>query len=352
MWAQSALFLHRFRFPVYALFAVVVLAAAWLVPQADPLRLAVAVTGGFAVALALCRNFALALAAALAPLPGILCFGTSAYAVTIAFTILAATAFGNAMLNEENPLAVLPGPLKALGGTVLFALLWSLHTPVQLPSLLGASASSAIFLPALALSLHPGEAARTRANRQREALLRASAFMAPITEPRWSLSLSGVGLVLAVLAFFQITAKPPLFDGLAALAAGLILWGLARDVRVGLAGLAAAGLLLLFTGGVSGALLLFLFVAAVLGEAMTAWRGAGEGMSAALTRALEDHAPSILFAALAAAIAAGARSGAWGALHAGLGMMAALILFPAFAGALHHLFPPRRSVEDIYRSGA
>ena len=111
-------------------------------------------------------------------------------------------------------------------------------------------------------------------------------------------------------------------------------------------------MLLLFTGGVNGALLLFLFFAGVLGEAVSAWRGAGETTPMAWTRALEDHAATILFAGVAAASAAGFRGGVTATLHAGLGLIAALILFPAFAGALHHVFPPRRSVEELYRSNA
>ena len=152
----------------------------WFIPQTEPIRLALAVTSAFLVALARLRHFGLALAAALAPLPGIFWFGTSAYALTIAFTILAAAAMGDAALKEENPLAPLRRPLLALAASVLFSLVWSLHAPVQLLSLLAAAAAAVIFLPLLALTVDWNEAARARGNRQREALLRASVLILPL----------------------------------------------------------------------------------------------------------------------------------------------------------------------------
>jgi hypothetical protein len=225
-----------------------------------------------------------------------------------------------------------------------------LHAPVQLTALLAASLATAFCLPAVLLSVPVGEDAMTRGNRQREALLRLFGFAARIAEPRWSLSLAGVGLVLAVLAHFQIARQVPVFDWLSGLAIAAIAFALCRDGRSALAALAASALLLLFTGAVSGAQLLFLLFALGLGGVVAGWRDAGESEIMAWTRTIEDHGASVLFAGLAAMIAATLRGGAPAALHAFFGLAAALILFPAFAGSLHHLFPRRRRVEDIYRS--
>lgn len=196
------------------------------------------------------------------------------------------------------------------------------------------------------------EDAIARGNRQRENLLRLSGFAACLAQPRWCLSLSGAGLVLAVLGYFQIAVRPPNFDGLAALAAGLIIVLLTRDGRAALAGVMSSGLLLLFTGGVGEALLLFLFFALVLVRSAAAWRGAGEATAMAWARTIEDHGATLLFAGVAAAIAASLDGGVPAGRYAGFAVIAALLLFPAFTGALYDLFPPRRSVEDIYGSSA
>ena len=341
--------IHRFRFPLFLLFAAANAAALYFVPQAEPLNLALSALGGFLAALARFRHAGLALVSTLAPLPGILWFGPSGYALCIAFAILMAAAWSDARLKEENPRSATLAIAPALAGPLIFSLLWSLHAPVQLPSLLGASGATLICLPLLLMTLGFGESAIARGNRQREALLRFSVLFARIAEPRWGLSLSGVGLVLAVLGYFQIAARPAPFDWLAAPVACLILAAATRDIRAGLAALAAAGLLLLFSGGVNGSLLIFLLFALALGQA---WRGAGDSVELAWTRALEDHAATILFAGVAAMIAALPRGGVGAALHAGFGVIAALILFPAFTGALHRIFPRRRSVEELYRSSA
>jgi hypothetical protein len=342
--------LHGLRFPAFLLFAASILSALHYVPQASPLALDLAALAGVVVALARLRHWGLALAAALAPFPGVLWFGTSAYALIIAFAILTTAAYGDALLKGEDGAAALWQPVPALGGTLLFAFLWSLHVPVQLQSLMATSAATIVALPVLALAVHFDEDAVVRGNRQRETSLRLFAFAARIAEPRWSLALSGAGVVLAVLGYFQIALRPPVFDWLAAAVIALIVFGLMRDGRGALAAMAASALLLLFIGGVGGALLLFLLFALSLGRAVAAWRRQGESDAMSWVRAIEDQGATILFAGLAAVIAAIPRGGLVAALHASFGLAAALILFPAFAGALHTLFPPRRRVEELYGS--
>jgi hypothetical protein len=346
MRGKMAPVLYGLRFLTVLLFAAATIAALYNVPQPLPWAPVLAALGVFGLALSRLRNAGLALATAVAPLPAILWFGTSAYALMLAFAMLTTAAYGDALLKEENGLAAFARPLPALAGTLLFAILWSLHAPVQLKSLMAIAAATIVSLPGLVLTVRINEDTVTSGNRQRETALRIFALVARIAEPRWSLALSGAGVVLAVLGYFQIARQPPLFDWLAAPLAAAILLVLTRDVRGAVAALAASALLLLFAGGVSGALLLFLLFALVLG------RAAGESETLAWTRAIEEQGATILYAGLAAMIAAVPRGGPAAALHACFGLIAALILFPAFSGALHVAVPRRRSVEELYRSNA
>jgi hypothetical protein len=332
------------------LFAGAILAALYFSPQPDPWALALAGLGGFVVALSYLRHAGLALAAALAPFPGILWFGNSAYALIVGFSLLATGAYADALLKGADAPVALAKPFPALAGSLLFAILWSLHVAVQLQSLLATAAATILFLPALVLTVRVDEDAITRGNRRRETALRFFAFAARLAEPRWSLALSGAGLVLGVLGYFQILHQPPVFDWLAAPVVGGLVLALTRDVRCAFAALAAGALTLLFTGGVSGALMLFLLFALTLGRAAALWRRLRDCETLAWTRAIEDHGAGIAFAGLAAMIAAVPRGGPAAALHAGIGLAAALILFPAFAGALHALMPRRRKIEELYRA--
>jgi hypothetical protein len=340
------------RFLVYLLFTSAILAALYFVPQPEPAALALAGLGGFAVALTHLRHTGLALAAALAPFPGILWFGNSAYALVIAFCLLSASDYADALLKGQDAPAALAKPFPALAGTLGFAILWSLHLAVQLQSLLAASAAAFLFLPALVLTQQFDEDAVVRGNRRREKALQFFSFAVRIAEPRWSYALTGAGLILAVLGFFQIVRLPPLLDWLAAPVAGAIVLVLTRDGRDAVAATAAAALVLLFTGSVGGALLLFLLFALTLGRAAALWRRLRESETLAWTRAIEDHSAAILFAGLAAMITAVPRGGPPAALHAGIGLVAALILYPAFSRVLHALLPRRRNLEELYRASA
>ncbi len=141
-----------------------------------------------------------------------------------------------------------------------------------------------------------------------------------------------------------------MLDWLAAPVAGVLLFAFTRDAHAAVAAGFAAALVLLFSGGVGGPLLLFLLFALGLGRAVTAYCQRGETTEMATRRAIEDQGSTILFAGLAAVIAALPRGGIYAGLYAGVGLIAALILFPAFAGALRRIFPARRSVEDMYRA--
>jgi hypothetical protein len=205
-------------------------------------------------------------------------------------------------------------------------------------------------LPPLALSAGFGEEALVRGNRQREKTFRLLAWFSSIAQPRWSISLSGVGVVLAALGYFQIAIKPPAFDWLAAPLMGALILAFTADIYATVAAMAASALLLLFSGGLGGALLLFLLFAIYLERSSSVFRGQGGDAVMAARRAIEERGSAILFAGLAAMIAASSRGGVVAAVHAGCGLIAALIFFPAFTGMLRAIFPARRSIEDIYRT--
>jgi len=349
MSGETALFFHRLHIPVLLICAVLALSAALAVPQPQPLLLAAAILGGFAMAYARLQHFSLALAASLAPLPGILWFGPAAYPLCIAFAILMAADYGRALLKGENLYAALSRALLPLLGTLLFALCWSLLVPVPLASLLASATATALCLPPLALGVSYGEDAIVRGNRSREKMQRLFTFAGGIAEPRWSLSLTGIGVVLAMLGSFQISWQPPLLDWLGAPVAGLLLFAFTRDWHVALGGALAAALVLLFSGG-AGALPLFLLFALSLSRAISAYRQRGEDILMSTRRAMEDQASTILFAGLAAIIAVAATGGVLAGVQAAVGGIAALVLFPAFAGSLRWLFPARRSMEEMYRA--
>ena len=352
MSGKMAPFFFALRVLILLLFTAAILAGLYFVPQPDPFALVLAALGAFGVALVNLRHTGLALAAALAPLPAILWFGNSAYALIIAYSLLSAAAYADALLKGESAPAALAKPFPALAGTLLLALAWSLHVAVQLQGLLATAAATILFLPLLMVAAGFDENAVVRGNRWRETSRRVFAFAARMAEPRWSLALTGAGAVLAVLGFFQVARQPPLFDWLAAPLAGALVLVLTRDGRGAVAALAAASLVLLFTGGVGGALMLFLLFALTLGRAAAAWRHLGETDTLAWMRGIEDRGAGILFAGLAAMIAAAPRGGLAAAIHAGIGLIAALILYPAFSGALYRLVPRQRGVEELYRINA
>lgn len=115
--------------------------------------------------------------------------------------------YGDALLKEYNPYAALTRAMLPLLGTLVFALLWSLSASLQLESLLAAAAATALCLPPLALGVSYGEDAIIRGNRLREKTLRLFTFAGHLAEPRWSVSLTGAGVVLVVLAGFRSPAN-------------------------------------------------------------------------------------------------------------------------------------------------
>ena len=186
---------NSLRLVLIFFFGSVFLAALHLGHLPDPKPMALAMGGAFALALLRLRHVALALATVIAPLPGILLFGPSAYALSLAASLLMAANYADARLQDQNGLAALFRPVPALVITVIFAFGWALHAPVRQESLTAASLCVIFFLPGFALASGFNENAIARGNRFREIQLRFFSLAAGMAQPRWCIALSGAGLV-------------------------------------------------------------------------------------------------------------------------------------------------------------
>ncbi len=345
----SASLMYRMRFALLLVFAAVMLAALLTNPHPPATALGLAVLAGLLPALALLRQAGLALGATLSALPGALWLGAAAYPLCLAFAVLLAAAWRDSVLMEKKRPGV--GPVFAgLAGAMLLALAW--YTRQPLAALAASALSAAVFVPVFARGFPMGDLAITRGNRQREAWARLMASGTRITEPRWGISLAASGVVLAVLAWTRITPSPPLLDVLAMPAAAAIVFLLTRDMRAALGGLGAAGLVLLFTQNVGAPLLLFVLLAGTLARAVFLRHRVLEPWRLGWSRALEEQGIALLCAGLAAILAMGVLEGLFAGLRMGCGLVAALLLFPAFTSALHAIWPPRRSVEELYKASA
>lgn len=275
------------------------------------------------------RHLLLALAIALAPLPGALFllaahgaplpvygFGAAASAFMAAGVLRARIAN---TVPDWTPL------LLAAGAGSLLMLLqnWTLGMGFA-----GASLCALAGAAVLGASRFD-EDVIARANRQQERWAFLVEGWGRVAETRWAWALSGAGLTLvvigvfrpALLSFADVTGEAFLL---------LTLLGTTRDWRAALAAALVGALLLLFAPGLPQ----FGFLVLPLGMRM-AGREQGELVSAL------DRAGGLMLAGLA-----GLTAISWAALGA---VLAGLILFPALTAVLHRMFTPRRSIEQLYR---
>jgi hypothetical protein len=161
--------------------------------------------------------------------------------------------------------------------------------------------------------------------------MRALEFAGQIALPRWALALSGIAVVMAALAWFQLPPETaPAFPGFVVMAATTFLLG--RDWRAALSAALCAALLWLFH---LDAGLPFLAVPVLLlagaarlreEEGSESWRSALEEWAAPLVFAMMG---GVLLMALTAAIPFWL-TGAWGTAT----VVTALVFFPALTAAL------------------
>jgi hypothetical protein len=240
----------------------------------------------------------------------------------------------------------------------------------------------AVLQPALFGRRTWGEEFVARHNRAREWREGALRLIAAMVRPRWAYALTGSAIILFSLAlldggaqgmgrdlpmtmlwrargaeFGALGAALVLAGGLATgdwrsalalalssvLAGGVAAW---LSVHAGQPVTDAAPLSGLALGAASSGGLVML-------SAIAAYRRFGDEVDLAFSRALGDCAAAILAAGAAFALTALALAPAFpaartAAIFAGAAMLVALLLAPLFLSILHDLFPPRRSMEELY----
>jgi hypothetical protein len=349
MTAKLAPLFLRYRYGLVALLAASLIAG--YVHHPPSVRLAAAFVLTACVALAQLRYRRLAILVALAPLPGLAWFAPNDYPFGVALAALMAAGLTERLLKgrtEEEAFMALFAPLPALLGAMMVALCWAVWGKADVIALFFASLSVLLALPTGAIFLPFGERFHVAANRAREMRAPWGRVLADLAQPRWSFSLCGIALVFAVLALFEITGRPPPADWIGCILIGLVLHGVARDWRVGSAGLLSSALLLLYGRGMTPSLLLFALLALFLARATQ--QAEVRDKIAAWARALEDCAVPVFFAGIGAALSAAALNGLAQGVEVVAALLTALLLFPALTMAQLHLLPARRSVEELYKN--
>ena len=345
------------------------------------------------------RHFFLALAAALAPLPGLVWAGilavpasqteVLAYAFAIALCLFQAGSVADRVSQGEDGKTAaaaalaevfVPAGLTAVMLSVIL-LLWFVHQPegagIAAAQLMFAGLSGLTVLPLAASGLNYSETFLEQFSRRREARGRVMESMAMVAVPRWGTSFAGIALVFSVLGFFgamemvrstEFLCQPLLWAASAAviflggyvtgggwrsalsLLAAFItvvtcgLWALA-ELRVPVS---ASELLELHLAASSG-----LLAALALMAQAERNRRAGDHPLVGLLRAIEKNGIGFFYGAMAglASLAPLAFSvPEWPALAVTIlvGALAAGIFAPAFMTLSEVAFPRRRTLEEVF----
>jgi hypothetical protein len=261
-----------------------------------------------------------------------------------------------------------------------FALVPFAHAACIAALFIVASVLVSVFALIWAAALFPyGENFIARSNRQRERMEHVVDRIVGVTVPRWAFSVSGIALVCAVLSgfgwrAFAITVfvmEPQLtFAGMAGatllIAAVLTIGDLRLLAALFLALLLEASLgLWALAGGHSSMdpliaemfFLVLAFAAApafVFAAEVRKSLHAGDGMAAALTRALLRQCPVVAFTAVVAVVlllpmALSATGLAWPLAITAAAPFATLLVLPALATAIETLIPRRATIEARYK---
>jgi hypothetical protein len=226
-------------------------------------------------------------------------------------------------------------------------------------------------VPAASLHLTYDESFVSRLNRALEWRTRAAFGASLVAVPRWGLSVSGIGVVGAVLGCFGAQSllmrsglALPVMLGLGVLLSWALTWrwraalgvlfALVVTTLIGFWGwsqLRSSGLLDAISLIESLAIGFALIVAVVARE-----RADSASLGPSVTRllAIEESSAAVVLAALAAIIVALFASGGRElASIVGVGAaMAALLISPAAATALEAVFPRRKTVTELYGNHA
>jgi len=366
------------------------------VSEGDFLELVVPLPFTFALAYGLTRHLLLAAIAAIAPTAGILwgdtiglIFGVplAAPSLAVAFGVVLSFVFADCVVaraldGDDTRSAARTAAMASwrplLGGAVIaFAMLavavrdpWfrqiSLSTFLQLA---GSGVAAVAMLWAAAPYFVFSEESVTRLNRVRETRTRRAYTISLISMPRWGLSVSGIGLVAAVLGFFG--AEDTLGAGgwavltvlLLALLLSFSLSGRWRNALALVFSVAVSALLgfwswtELASSGMPDVIVLIEAVAVSFGLMLALVSrerslGATHNDSVARLLAVEELTMPVVYIALAMivpTIMLGSSGGLAAVALAG-GVACALLLGPAATTALEALVPRRKSVTELYGS--
>jgi hypothetical protein len=205
----------------------------------------------------------------------------------------------------------------------------------------------------------------THANRTRETWDRGLNWLAFIVQPRWGWSVSGIGLVFAVLGLFSghPNGQSMPFDvwvlGVTAALFVTITCLATRDLRRMIAFCLTAAVLFCFARWMDqgrmlagGDFWLALALAALPALAVAARSAAfardGDNAAVATLRSFDVFAAPISFFCLGAAVVMVVLGLVLEAILVLCGSLVALLVFPALTAAIFDLFPPRVSL-DAYR---
>lgn len=273
----------------------------------------------------------------------------------------------------------LPAHAAMLAAVVLpLALLFDKGNLARMTALSVAMVTLVTFLaamyavPALLSLIAFDEANIAELNRVREKRTARAYWVSMVAVPRWGTSVSGIGLVFAVLAYFSSEAEfigglsqflvPTVAAGVVFLGAGFASSGSWREAAaVFLAGcwillfqfafsvrIPGAGVFLPF--GSLTVIAISLLATLSLSTRARQLRGAGDDPAVARLKSVEEGAIAITFATLGALAALVL----WPRMDIGalfllvVGALAAMVLTPALATALEMALPRRRSVEELY----
>jgi hypothetical protein len=374
---------------VAAIFALPLLSASEWLELALPLPVI------FAFAFALTRHVPLAAAATLAPASGViwgealgLLFEAPLAAPSLAIGFGAALALiyadsvaARALEGDEARAAARAAAIAAwrplLGGIVLtFAMLsvvvrdpWFRQISLSAFLQFSLAGVAAIVLPTCAAGFFTfSEGFVTRLNRVRETRTRNAYPVSLISMPRWGLSVSGIGLVAAVLGFFgaeQMLEDSGFAVPIILLLAFLLSFGLSGRWRnalalsfavsvTGLVGfwswteLGSHGLLDVIVMIEAVAIGFTLMLSVVVRERALA---AQHNDSVARLLAIEELAAPVVYVLLAMVVPAViVEGGGLAAIVLASGGACALLLAPAASTAFETLLPRRKSVRELYGS--
>ena len=375
----------RARLAVLGLLCVAAVVVCVLYPHGLPLRAAfTAFLVSAAISFVHLRHLTLAPLVGVAPLPGL--FAAHAFGAVnplatalcilpgLACAMFASDDIATHIIAGADVRAACEGVLRkiatgaagiGIAGSGLSLYSADPHGLAVLAATVGAGVSALLVVPLGAAFLAFDEDFVTRFNRVREWRERMTDMFAIAAEPRWSMSITGIAIVFAVLGFFGAGSAPIAYVSIVTLllACTVAGFGLTRGWRralslpvvmfvlslLGAWGFARAG-----EGRAVMALMQTLGICIVPLLSMAAEAGRNADTPGASSLALMRKGPVTFFFFVAAILIVAVQFGnaertAAIAVLLVFGCLATLVALPAVTGALETLFPTKAALEARYR---